>query len=117
MNQADALDIVQSALWTVIVACGPAVAAAMAVGIVIALLQALTQVQEVTLTFIPAMGVFVVTDMLGGAKYWLVGNLIQHQFGPGRNIPYGAALSLVLIALTFAGLALYRRQERSMELL
>ena len=53
MNQADALDIVQSALWTVIVASGPAVGAAMAIGIVIALLQALTQVQEVTLTFIP----------------------------------------------------------------
>jgi flagellar biosynthetic protein FliQ len=53
MNQADALDIVQSALWTVILACGPAVGAAMAVGLVIALLQALTQVQEVTLTFIP----------------------------------------------------------------
>ena len=53
MNQADALDIVQSALWTVIVACGPAVVAAMVIGIVIALLQALTQVQEVTLTFIP----------------------------------------------------------------
>jgi len=53
MNQADALDIVQSALWTVIIACGPAVGAAMLIGIVIALLQALTQVQEVTLTFIP----------------------------------------------------------------
>jgi flagellar biosynthesis protein FliQ len=53
MNQADALDIVQSALWTVIVASGPAVGAAMAIGVIIALLQALTQVQEVTLTFIP----------------------------------------------------------------
>ena len=53
MNQADALDIVQSALWTVIVASGPAIGAAMAIGIVIALLQALTQVQEMTLTFIP----------------------------------------------------------------
>ena len=53
MNQADALDLVQSALWTVVVASSPAVAAAMAVGVVIALLQALTQVQEVTLTFIP----------------------------------------------------------------
>lgn len=53
MNQADAIDIVQSAIWTVVVASGPAVAAAMAVGIVIALLQALTQVQEMTLTFIP----------------------------------------------------------------
>ena len=53
MNQADALDIVQSALWTIIVASGPAVGAAMAIGVIIALLQALTQVQEVTLTFIP----------------------------------------------------------------
>jgi len=53
MNQADALDIVQSAIWTIIVASSPAVIAAMAVGIVIALLQALTQVQEITLTFIP----------------------------------------------------------------
>ena len=53
MNQADALDIVQSALWTVIVASGPAIGAAVAIGIVIALLQALTQVQEMTLTFIP----------------------------------------------------------------
>jgi len=53
MNQADALDIVQSAIWTVILASGPAVGAAMAVGVTIALLQALTQVQEITLTFIP----------------------------------------------------------------
>ncbi len=53
MNQADALDIVQATIWTIIVASGPAVAAAMLVGISIALLQALTQVQEITLTFIP----------------------------------------------------------------
>ena len=60
MNQADALDIVQSALWTIIVASGPAVGAAMAIGIIIALLQALTQVQEVTLTFIPKIIVILV---------------------------------------------------------
>ena len=53
MNQADALDLVQSAIWTIIIGAGPAVSAAMAVGIVIALLQALTQVQEMTLTFVP----------------------------------------------------------------
>ncbi len=53
MNERDALDIVQQAIWTIIVASGPAVGAAMLVGIVIALLQALTQVQEMTLTFIP----------------------------------------------------------------
>jgi flagellar biosynthetic protein FliQ len=53
MNEADALDIVQSAIWAVMLASGPAVAAAMVVGLIIALFQALTQVQEVTLTFIP----------------------------------------------------------------
>jgi flagellar biosynthesis protein FliQ len=53
MNQADALDIVRAAIWTIILASGPSVGAAMAIGIVIALIQALTQVQEVTLTFIP----------------------------------------------------------------
>src|SRR5215475_4909297 len=64
MNQADALDIVQSALWTVIVASGPAVVAAMAVGVIIALLQALTQVQEVTLTFIPKIIVILLVSSL-----------------------------------------------------
>ncbi|HJU31162.1 MAG TPA: flagellar biosynthetic protein FliQ [Hyphomicrobiaceae bacterium] len=64
MNQADALDIVQSALWTVIVASGPAVGAAMAIGIIIALLQALTQVQEVTLTFIPKIIVILLVSSL-----------------------------------------------------
>lgn len=53
MNEADALEIVQALIWTVIVASGPAVAAAMLVGVVIALLQAMTQVQEITLSFIP----------------------------------------------------------------
>ena len=53
MNEADALDMVRAAIWTIIVGSGPAVFAAMAVGVAIALLQALTQVQEITLTFIP----------------------------------------------------------------
>ena len=64
MNQADAIDMVQSALWTIIVASGPAVGAAMAIGIVIALLQALTQVQEVTLTFIPKIVVILLVSSL-----------------------------------------------------
>lgn len=53
MNQADAIDIIQSAIWTVVIASGPAVGGAMLVGIIIALFQALTQIQEVTLTFVP----------------------------------------------------------------
>ncbi|MGG7516290.1 flagellar biosynthesis protein FliQ [Allorhizobium undicola] len=53
MNEADALDIMRSAVWTILVASGPAVMAAMTVGLLIALIQALTQVQEMTLTFVP----------------------------------------------------------------
>lgn len=53
MNEADALKLVQDAIWAVIVASGPAVGAAIAVGVAIAVLQALTQVQEATLTFVP----------------------------------------------------------------
>ena len=53
MNEADALDIVQFAIWTVLTASGPAVGVAMAVGVAIALVQALTQIQEITLTFVP----------------------------------------------------------------
>ena len=53
MNEADALDIIQFAIWTVLTASAPAVAVAMFVGVGIAFVQALTQVQEITLTFVP----------------------------------------------------------------
>lgn len=66
MNEADALDIVQSAIWTVILASSPAVGAAMIVGVAIALLQALTQIQEITLTFIPKIVVILIVVALTG---------------------------------------------------
>ena len=53
MTEADALDIVQFAVWITLVGSAPAVITAMVVGISIALLQALTQIQEITLTFVP----------------------------------------------------------------
>jgi len=53
MNEADALDLLQFAIWTVLTAAGPAVVVAMVVGVGIALVQALTQIQEITLTFVP----------------------------------------------------------------
>jgi len=65
MNEIDALDLVRAAIWTVIVGSGPAVAAAMAAGMVIALFQALTQIQEVTLTFVPKiLAIFAVMALM-----------------------------------------------------
>ncbi len=66
MNEAEALDIVQEAIWTIIIGSGPAVTAAMVIGIIIALLQALTQIQEVTLTFVPKIVVILVVMILTG---------------------------------------------------
>ncbi|AWM85897.1 flagellar biosynthesis protein FliQ [Microvirga sp. 17 mud 1-3] len=67
MNEVDALELVRSAIWTIIVGAGPAVGAAMVVGIVIALIQALTQIQEVTLTFIPKIIAILLVTLLTGS--------------------------------------------------
>lgn len=66
MNEADALDLVQYAIWTVLVASSPAVVAGMLVGVGIALFQALTQVQEITLTFVPKIVVILLTVAITG---------------------------------------------------
>jgi spermidine/putrescine transport system permease protein len=68
----------------------------------------------VILTFVPAMGMFVVPDLLGGAKYMLVGNLIEQQFGASRDWPFGAAVSMGLMLLTMLSLYFYRRKHREM---
>ncbi|SEO46476.1 flagellar biosynthetic protein FliQ [Methylobacterium sp. ap11] len=66
MNEVDALELVRAAIWTVIVAAGPAVGAAMLVGIAVGLLQALTQIQEVTLTFVPKIVVILLVLLVTG---------------------------------------------------
>ncbi len=70
----------------------------------------------IILTFIPAMGMFVIPDLLGGAKYLLVGNLIQQQFFSSRDWPFGAALCIGLVLLTLLALGIYRRQGRNVDL-
>lgn len=69
----------------------------------------------VVLTFIPAMGMFVVPDLLGGAKVMLVGNLINQQFGDSQNLPFGSAVSIALMVLTLTGLLIVRRTGRGVE--
>jgi len=66
MNEVDALDLVRSSMWTILVASAPAIIPAMIVGLTIALLQALTQVQEITLTFIPKIVTILITIVIGG---------------------------------------------------
>ena len=63
----------------------------------------------VVLTFIPSMGLFFIADLLGGNKIVLVGSVIQEQITRGRNQPFAAALSVVLLVLTTLMIRLYRR--------
>ena len=74
MNEADALELARQGIWTVIIMSGPAVCSAMLIGIGIALFQALTQIQESTLTFVPkiivVLAVLTVTaSFIGGQMY------------------------------------------------
>ncbi|WP_027877454.1 ABC transporter permease [Meiothermus cerbereus] len=63
------------------------------------------------LVFIPAVGTFVIADLLGGGKVTLVGNLIQLQFGSAQNWAFGSAASMVLMGMVLLGLWLYARTQ------
>jgi len=62
------------------------------------------------LVFIPVMGTFIVSDLLGGAQVILVGNLIQRQFLDARDPTFGSAASLVLMVLTLIVTYFYTRK-------
>ena len=59
--------------------------------------------------FTPALGEFVIPDLLGGARTMLIGNLITEQFLKTRDWPCGSALSLLLIMIVLASLMIYLR--------
>ncbi|TIL65775.1 ABC transporter permease [Mesorhizobium sp.] len=61
------------------------------------------------LVFIPALGAYVTPRVLGGSKNMMLGNLIELQFGQGRNWPLGSALSLSLMAIVMVALLFYVR--------
>ncbi len=67
------------------------------------------------LVFVPSIGQFVVSDLLGGAKSMLVGTLIQNQFTAARNQPFGSAvafeLMVLVLALLVAAYAWYARNR------
>ncbi|UOY92597.1 ABC transporter permease [Ectobacillus sp. JY-23] len=61
------------------------------------------------LVFVSSIGMFVVSDVLGGSKVSLIGNVIQNQFLGARDWPFGSALSLVLVLSTILLIYLYYR--------
>lgn len=61
------------------------------------------------LVFIPTVGQFVVSDLLGGAKVALLGNLLQQQFQAAQNWPFGSAIAIVCMLVLTLGVILYMR--------
>jgi spermidine/putrescine transport system permease protein len=54
------------------------------------------------LVFIPCLGAYLTPDLMGGGKTVMIGNLIQNQFTSARDWPFGAAISLFLMAIVLA---------------
>jgi len=61
------------------------------------------------LVFVPSLGAYLTSDLLGGSKTILIGNLVQNQFTAARDWPFGAAASLALMILATALLFAARR--------
>jgi len=56
-------------------------------------------VAGILLVFIPAIGMFAVTDLMGGKRVPMIGNVIQNQIGPARDWPFASALGISLLVL------------------
>ena len=69
------------------------------------------------LVFIPSVGLFFISDLLGGAKTMLLGNLIKNELLTARDWPMGAALSVVMMAMTLLVIGIYQKcsGERGLE--
>jgi spermidine/putrescine transport system permease protein len=67
------------------------------------------------LVFVPSLGTYITSDLLGGSKTILIGNLVQNQFTTARDWPFGAAISIVLMIV--AVLLMFAARRRGEELL
>lgn len=66
----------------------------------------------IMMVFVPAIGMFAITDLMGGARVPMIGNVIQNQFFQARNWPFGAALGIVFMALFAISYWLLQRRNR-----
>jgi spermidine/putrescine transport system permease protein len=62
------------------------------------------------LVFVPCLGTYLTSDLLGGSKTILIGNLVQNQFTASRDWPFGAAASIALIVIAIALMLAVRRR-------
>ncbi len=79
------LDIGREALWVTVLLAAPLLLSALAVGLFVGMIQAATQIQEMTLTFIPKLAVLVFALLAGGS--WMLGLITDFSIRLIENIP------------------------------
>ena len=67
------------------------------------------------MVFIPCLGYFFVSNILGGGNTDMIGNLIERQFKSANNWPLGAALSIILILVTLLLVKIYQKVGGDMD--
>jgi spermidine/putrescine transport system permease protein len=72
-------------------------------------------VSGIIVTFIPSLGAYLTPDLLGGTSSQMIANIIERQFKSANDWPFGAALSFLLMYLTFAAIALQAIVSRQRE--
>lgn len=72
-------------------------------------------ISGITMVFVPSLTTFVISDLLGGSKILLIGNVIEQEFKQGRNWNTGSGLSLVLMIFIIASMAMIAKYDKEGE--
>jgi spermidine/putrescine transport system permease protein len=72
-------------------------------------------ISGITMVFVPSLTTFVISDLLGGSKILLIGNVIEQEFKQGSNWNAGSGLSLVLMLFIIASMALIAKYDKNGE--
>ena len=72
-------------------------------------------ISGITMVFVPALTTFVISDLLGGSKILLIGNVIEQEFKQSSNWNVGSGLSLVLMIFIIASMALIAKYDKDGE--
>ena len=70
-------------------------------------------ISGITMVFVPSLTTFVISDLLGGSKILLIGNVIEQEFKQGSNWNVGSGLSLVLMLFIIASMALIAKYDKN----
>lgn len=72
-------------------------------------------ISGITMVFVPSLTTFVISDLLGGSKILLIGNVIEQEFKQGSNWHTGSGLSLVLMLFIIASMAVIAKYDKNGE--